>query len=142
MSTVFTNLGSFLSDLDREAKALVKQQNTDIKKLAFSVMREVVKNTPVDKGPLRASWSIAPNKAGDDEYTGFNLTKAESNKFAMDNMMKTDRETKAFLIWMWVIYNNKEYASYVNDGTSKQAPQKFLEKGIEEGTANWEKRKK
>ena len=139
MGTMITNLGQFIGDLEIKKQMILKQQKKDIKRLAFIIFKQIIKNTPVDKGALRASWSIAEKAATDyiSNYEG--QSKAEATKIALANMKNIDSKDLADL---YVIFNNKEYASYINNGTSKQAPKKFVEKAIADGIRMWEKRKR
>lgn len=138
MGTIFTNLNSFLKELDDVQKKVVRENNVKVKKLAFQVFREVIKNTPVKKGSLRASWSIAENEVNDHESDYSGGKKGEATREAVNNLSKLDKSGNS-LPDKYIVFNNKEYGSYVNDGTSKQAPKKFVEKGIAEAVRKWER---
>lgn len=133
---MFKNLGSFINGIDNDSKQIINTQKKEVKRLAFSVFRGVVIKTPVKKGSLRASWNITENDidSSESDYSGQN--KNAASQIAFENMKKIDKKELAD---KYIIYNNKDYAVHVNDGTSKQAPKKFLEKGIEQGVNAWER---
>lgn len=139
MGTYIANLGQFIGDLEREKNKIQRQIERDIKKLAFIIFKQIIKNTPVDKGTLRASWSIAIKAANDyiSNYKGGSAS--DATRIAAENVKNIDSQGFADL---YVIFNNQEYATYINDGSSRQAPKKFVEKAIADGIRMWENRKK
>lgn len=54
-------MGSFTTQLKRQAETIKQKQNLAIRKVALELYRNVQSKTPVDSGQLRRSWTVALN---------------------------------------------------------------------------------
>ena len=100
-----------------------------VKKIAFDVFSSVVKRTPVDTGRARASWTIAINRT--------DLTTAP-----VGSSVSITSPTAALgpVKWGDTVYisNNLPYIVPLNNGSSVQAPEGFVQMAVEEIKASFE----
>ena len=107
-------------NLDGLAAATDEIKDQIQRKVAFELYSELIQTTPVDTGRARAGWSmdvkhgsfVPPVKDGGMIYRLQNPT------------------TPVKAPWI-IIYNNVEYIVGLNEGHSKQAPKRFVERAAE-----------
>lgn len=105
-------------------KALTAEISKDVRVLAFKIFRNVTIATPVDTGRARGNWQIGINRAKtsiltvNDKSGSVSIGKGLSELKGLDNFQS---------VW---ITNNLPYISSLNDGSSNQAPKKFVETSI------------
>lgn len=111
-------------------RQLVSVAEQIIKKVAFDIQANLVRaasqgGTPVDTGWARANWLVnvgTPFLSPIGEYTGRKTTVAPNTGLASIATYKLG--PKVF------ISNNVPYITFLNDGTSKQAPKGFVQAAI------------
>lgn len=115
---MFTFDASDLQDLSDDIEEIISEE---IKDTVITVQGDVTRNTPVDSGLSRSNWQVSKNSPA----TGvLAVGSANSNAFrAAIGINYTVGET-------YFITNNVEYIGFVNDGTSRQPGQFFVENGI------------
>lgn len=103
-----------------------------LRKLALSIDQKIVRRTPVDKGRARANW-----------YVNLMVASIEVNDFEGDRGAATQESlnrAQAVLANVPVltttihITNNLPYIESLNNGSSAQAPQNFVQIAIKDGT--------
>jgi len=105
-------------------QALTADIDTDVRKLAFRIVRNVTLATPVYTGRARGNWQVGIDTiktsivAINDKSGGITISSAASELAGVEGFNS---------IW---ITNNLPYISSLNDGSSTQAPKKFVETGI------------
>lgn len=105
-------------------EALTSEINTDIRKIAFKILRNVVVATPVDTGRARGNWQIGVDRAKSEVLT----VDDKSGSVSIGKGVSVLRGVGDFKsIW---ITNNLPYIGKLNDGSSEQAPKKFVETSI------------
>lgn len=106
--------------------ALDNSINEDIRKIVFKVVRNVTLATPVDTGRARGNWQIA--------FENINFTVDQVDRSGISvinnalNFLIGYKYEKNPVIW---INNNLPYIGKLNEGSSTQAPKKFVEIGIQ-----------
>jgi len=125
--------GNFNEFQQQINKVLNKTQITmvqAVQKYSFDVFKGIVDNSPVDIGNLKSNWKIALNNATNEVNI---LDKSVSSQQAGNIAFQSLPKARATLMPdRWVIFNNVDYAVYVNDGTARQRAQFMIETGIEE----------
>lgn len=103
---------------------LEKEISDEMKKDALLIDRGVVLATPVDTGRARANWIVSLG----DPVTTTTEEQGESVSFAQGQAEILKQKGFQRII----IQNNLPYIKKLNDGHSKQAPKKFIERVIEQ----------
>ncbi len=127
---------SQLSKLIGELDAVVGEEvNGVAKRAALGIVEKLVRDprsgpvgTPRDTGRAAASWRLRRGEAGSDmadpgQYTdpaGSAISAAKKADFSLFGPTK------------WTIYNNLPYIGRLNDGSSTQAPAKFVDLAVAE----------
>jgi len=88
------------------------------RKIAFDIYSELVLTTPVDTGRARAGWAM-------DVRQGTYKPPLDGTAYRMP-MPDIPKGAP----WI-IIYNNVEYIVPLNEGHSKQAPKRFVQRAIE-----------
>lgn len=138
-----SNLGQFRMDLRNFSVKVEKDAVATVKRLALTVDKHLVMNTPVDTGRLRSNWIPtleAPSTEQKVPYApGSNPgKKRKTNRGAATQGALTAMVT-VMATWelgkqIWIV-NNTEYLKYLNDGTTptRQASPGFVERAIQAG---------
>ena len=109
---------------DCDIPALAKQLQVDAdlikRKIALDIFGRLLATTPVDTGRARAGWSV------DTRHGSFVPPKDESG-YSFDRSMNVSPHMIPKNAPVIVIYNNVEYIGELNDGSSTQAPEQFVE---------------
>lgn len=111
----------------RALEALGEKIETDvsmlIRKNLFDLLSEIMKETPVDTGRARGSWSMGTDwsewELPDGDYGNVDFGAAIAK--IMNEVSLSDH---------YVIFNNLEYIQALEDGHSKQAPRGFVAKAL------------
>jgi len=103
-----------------------------IRKACIDLYRAIVEKTPVDTGRAKASWGLSTTYADDvhDNPEGYSYNEIAEiiNKHVSD--FKFDVHDDEV-----IIYNNVEYISELEEGTSDQAPHGMVAVSLAEFTA-------
>jgi hypothetical protein len=111
-------LGSFTADLSKFAAKVNKNYDLVVKKLVFLVFSRIVGRWPVDTSRSRTNWMVGGSMgAGVIEVTGKVPAGAV---IAREQGHIQGLVTRANVIGY--IYNNVEYAGFLEYGHSQQAP--------------------
>jgi HK97 gp10 family phage protein len=91
-----------------------------LRKLAIDAFRELVQRSPTDTGFLRSNWSVAVDTTPlvDTQKN----TKKEKNSFMSAQFPNVVIKGDA----MVTIYNNTEYAIYIENGTERMRAQPMI----------------
>ncbi len=101
----------------------------DVRKTGFQVLNGVVLGTPVDTGEARGAWQVTlSERAERDTPEGRSAGQAISEGTA------TIKKVTGKNIPTVTISNSKPYIERLNDGSSLQAPKKFIEMVIQRVT--------
>ena len=100
-----------------------------VRKIAFDVFSSVVKRTPVDTGRARASWTLAVNRVDLSTAPVGSSTTIASPEAALGPVKFGDTV---------YISNNLPYIVPLNNGSSTQAPEGFVQMAVEEIKASFE----
>lgn len=133
---------SNIDEFNRELKDYVHKQVPEMavkfqKKLVLEALKRIILKTPVDIGRARNNWQVTigkPAKEIVDEVT----RRRNKGKPPLSNRdYKVINKAKKHLEQLppfAVVYisNNLEYISYLEDGTSKQAPHGMVALTVEE----------
>ncbi len=127
MSIQVKNLHKINADLDKLAEQLFLEVVTVQKKLAFDIFSDIVGSTPVDTGRAMNNWNISVNSPDN------NVTEEGGDESAIESAKEA--EAHAALIGLppfstvW-ISNSLPYITFLNEGSSIQAPSQFVETSI------------
>lgn len=103
---------SVIGELDEEVRL---QRN----KLAFRIDARVVQETPVDTSEARSSWLVSDGRPNNSEPGNIGADQAITNGVQAINSAKTFTQL--------YIQNNKPYIERLNEGSSLQAPAKYID---------------
>jgi len=101
--------------LDRETK---KEINSIARTQAFDTMNKVKQNTPIDTGRARNSWILTTEK---------NKFKDAKNGSNLPSFLPPVDDRKIETLYLT---NGTPYIENLNQGSSKQAPARFIETAI------------
>lgn len=117
------------------ADELTAEISQEVRKTGFLVLQGVTLKTPKDTGLATSSWLVGVNNAPLDAPTLSPVDAGSSNAYAINNgqqVIATYPQDKLPALW---IVNNLPYIGRLNDGSSLQAPAKFVEQTIAEVTS-------
>ncbi len=96
------------------------------KRIALEALTRIIKRTPVDTGRARANWQLA-SSTNESEVGG---TDPGGSATIAGGLSAIDRITVPFgVIW---IFNNVEYITLLEEGSSSQAPQGMVALSLRE----------
>lgn len=129
------SLGEFNKRMKVTSLAIEGNVDKIVKKLALKIDSEVVIETPVDTGRARSAWVVgisAANRSKPDFTEGKKKsTKSIVTREAIDRAKQTILARKKGQTI--IISNNVNYIGDLNDGTSAQAPEMFVQMAIKRG---------
>ena len=110
-------MGSFALDLSKFAKLTENKMELVVKKAFIGLSSDIIKDTPVAEGRLRANWQVGINKF--DESTTEDTDKSGSTTIA-----RVEGDSNRFKLGdMITLSNNLPYARRIEfEGWSKKAP--------------------
>lgn len=118
MSIITVGLSNLEKDVEKEVDKFAEKTT---RANALDSIGKVKLATPVDTGAARNSWYIGYKESYYDE------SKGDTNPQSNINILEPkDKPQKIF------VTNGVEYIKELNEGNSKQAPQKFIESVFEE----------
>lgn len=103
-----------------------------LRKLVLSIDQKIVRRTPVDTGRARVNWFVNLGSASTqvNEFTG-SESAATQGALAQAARAVANVPVNTRVIH---ITNNLPYIVELNNGSSAQAPQNFVEMGIRDGS--------
>lgn len=116
---------SFSLDLSKFAGLTEKKLETVVKKTFIGLSADIIRDTPVDKGRLRANWQPAVNKFD-------TSTTEDSDKNGNETISKVTNESNQYKLGdTLTLANNLPYAKRIEfEGWSKKAPAGMVRKNI------------
>lgn len=131
---------SFAKSLSVEAE-LTELLSAEVRKIGFRVLQGVTLKTPKDTGLATSAWLVgiqnAPSDAPIQPYdSGSKGSTAAQNISAAQQagLSVIGAYPKNQLPDLWIV-NNLPYIGKLNDGSSAQAPAKFVEQSIAEAVS-------
>ena len=109
----------FTADIKGIAARLGIRADTIKRKLALDIYSELLATTPVDTGRARAGWGISAERPGDDA--------PDAGQTAYSPQSPSIPSGANVIC----IYNNVEYITKLNSGSSTQAPAMFVESALQ-----------
>lgn len=123
------NLKEFNAKLTRAAVSLTEVQLVLFqKKIALDILRGVTEKTPVDKGRARANWQLTINTIPSGEVS-FSATSSSGDEQFNLNVQELQKLKPFSVVW---ISNNVNYITYLENGSSQQAPQGMVAVTLQE----------
>lgn len=113
---------------------IISKLNIDVcdvvAKIGIDTMGELQDTTPLDTGRARAGWDMIsgpgePPRTEHPELAAPKGRKKGSPYYSIPRMKDIKNSNRV------VLFNNVEYVIFLNEGTSMQAPEMFVEKAIE-----------
>lgn len=121
---ITVNVGEFLNDIENERGKLIESHVNIIRKFVFDIFTSTVLNTPIVTGNLRANWipSVETPDTGTVIFSELSENQATEMSLRRLEKFRNYNEIPNF----WYIVNNLDYASYIEEGHSKKAPEGML----------------
>lgn len=111
---------------------LTELTSQEVRKVGFKVLQGVTLKTPKDTGLATSSWLVGIQSAPRDAPTTSPADAASSTLYAVNaGLSVIGVYPKNQLPDLWIV-NNLPYIGRLNDGSSLQAPAKFVEQTIAE----------
>lgn len=125
-TSVLSSLEAFNRDVDLFTRNLSEKHLLAFhKKIIFDFLRGVMKKTPVDEGRARGAWRVSVGVPSEE------VIEVVRPRFAaMAEAATALANLRPFQV-VW-ISNNVPYILYLEEGSSKQAPQGMVSLTIEE----------
>lgn len=134
---VSIDTSSMLKSRKVEQKDLSQFVDNVSRKVGLEILSGIVQENPVDSGRSRAAWLVTIDKPDTDsvpdeaEYKPHQGEGKDPKGSAADTVSKgASVMTAAKGIQQIHIQNNVEYIVYLNEGSSIQAPEAFVENNI------------
>lgn len=110
--------------------SILTELESEVNKLAratmINVLKGVVLGTPVDTGRARGNWQVSVSSPNNSQTE--TLDKSGGNAIGLGvQKTQTAKNIKYPVLWLT---NNLPYIGVLNDGSSEQAPKKFVESVI------------
>lgn len=116
---MYASAAEFATALDQMGQAIERDVfDKVIKKVLFDLWSELVKENPKDTGRSSASWML------DTDWSDWQLPPGDYRS-AIDGSLE-GVVNRLPVAERYVIFNNVEYISYLEDGHSQQAPSGFI----------------
>jgi hypothetical protein len=114
------SLAQFAINIKRRGQSVPRQVNTIVKKVSGAALQAVVSATPVAEGRARGGWLVGLGVAND---SSGGLDTSGANTISAGNSVIGQRKPGDQAVF---ISNNVEYISFLNQGSSAQAPADFV----------------
>jgi hypothetical protein len=132
------NPGQFAKKMRQRAGGIERNVSNLVKKTALTIDRELVLSTPVDTGRARSNWQVSVGSANTDRIEAY--VKGDGGSSAGANAQAAIDQAAAEVrghkpgrdIY---ISNNLPYIGRLNEGSSAQAPEQFIEIAVQLGVS-------
>lgn len=106
---------------------LLTELSEDLLEFSLNIDENLARTTPVDEGTARANWTF-------DEGDGSNLNEVydETSRPISRSPQATLSAPRIKMAWKISAVNNVPYIVELNNGSSQQAPSKFIEIAIDQ----------
>ena len=108
-----SSIAGFNADLKKFANAMGLETEVVVRKIAFEVLKGVVQKTPVDTGRAKANWNLG--------FGQINNRITENTTFRLITPPKGSGKRIIY------ITNHLPYINFLEQGSSKQAPQGMVD---------------
>lgn len=139
------SMGEFGQRMLTFSKDLPNRSNTNIKRLAGSILQALVSATPVDTGHARANWQVGLGAPVEDEIGRIETSRVlrSSSGETIHESVTSERSAQATIAagksqlearqpeQIIFITNNVPYIGRLNEGWSAQAPAGFVQLAIQ-----------
>lgn len=114
---------SFSLDIKKFKKKVEDRSRSVVQKVCLDIDKGVVLATPVDTGRARGGWNVGINNV--------NLEETKQDKSGRDTISENEQtiQTADFGDSVF-ISNNVDYITYLEDGSSDQAPNGMVAKTV------------
>ena len=133
-----SNISNNAADFSKSLMALCSHVDGSIEKVirksCIDLYRRIVERTPVDTGRAKASWSISTVHADDVQHDPDGFSYNEIATIVNNNVSDFSVSVHDNQV---VIYNNLEYISELENGTSDQAPTGMVAISLSEFTEHF-----
>lgn len=130
------NINEFVRRIEIQASRIKDNANKIKRKAALAIDQTVVLATPVDTGRARSNWVVqlnTPNTTIREPYSpGTKLGLADSANASAAINQGSSVISQAKPGDSIYISNNLDYINKLNDGSSRQAPEQFVQKAVDE----------
>jgi hypothetical protein len=116
----------FNKEIDNFARMIPDKAILMQKKIVLEALRRLVMKTPVDTGHARMNWQVTIGKPANGEIEGYD----KEGKKTIARGLAAIKDLSAYKV-VW-ISNNVTYIEFLEDGSSKQAPEGMLAVTVEE----------
>lgn len=121
-------------DILKKSEEFRKNVYRRMRIVALVLVKNLVLLSPVDTGRLRASWFVSfdnPSDEVEEAPGGDNVQEnsAKATQISLNRATEILSSDKIMGQVIWIV-NNIHYLKYVNEGTARIAPRKFVETGI------------
>lgn len=106
----------------------------EVRKIGFKVLQGVTLKTPKDTGLATSGWLVGIQSPPNDTPEQAPGASASAGLAQSAGLTVIGRYPKQRLPDLWIV-NNLPYIGKLNDGSSLQAPAKFVEQSIAEATS-------
>jgi hypothetical protein len=121
-----TELIKFNKEIDDFVKKVPQKALLIQKKTVLEALRRLVLKTPVDTGHARMNWQVTIGNPANEEIEGYD----KEGKKTIARGLAAIKDLSAYKV-VW-ISNNVTYIEFLEDGSSKQAPEGMLAVTVEE----------
>jgi len=121
------NLDEFINEIDDFVASIPDKVTTLQKKIVLEALRRVVLKTPVDTGRARANWQVTIAKPATSVIDNFSEL---SDGAVIEKGLVAIAELPPYQIVF--VSNNVNYIEFLEEGSSKQAPEGMAALTIEE----------
>jgi hypothetical protein len=110
---MYDSAEAFARALDKLVDQAQDHASEIIRKSLIDTTQNIIDDTPVDTGRLRAGWHLDTNFDSDD------VPPEGQESYPKPETQDPGHNSD----WQWEIFNNLEYCTVIEDGWSRQAPQ-------------------
>ncbi|MEN6306679.1 MAG: HK97 gp10 family phage protein [Anaerohalosphaeraceae bacterium] len=122
-----THLKQFNQEVDDFAKTLVPEKVILLqKKIVLEALKRLVMKTPVDTGRARGNWQVTIGRPATAAIEAVDKSGGETIKKGLAAIADMPPYQ---VVW---ISNNVDYIEFLEDGTSRQAPEGMMSLTLEE----------
>lgn len=131
---VSDNAADFSKSLMNLSEYATKGMEAVIRKTCIDLYRSIVERTPVDTGRAKVNWQISTTDSDTVRHDKDGYSFNEANKLIDDEVGDFSFDIYDGQV---IIYNNLEYISELENGTSEQAPYGMVSVSLAEFEAHF-----
>lgn len=132
MAVRYRNLKSFNREIEIFAKERVPEEHLKLqKRIALDLLRRIVFRTPVDTGRARGNWQV--NLGPSDDNAVLSVDTGGAQTLASGAAVVAGAQPYGLI----TIFNNVEYITFLEGGSSRQSPTGMVEVSLAEVEAQF-----